>query len=216
MLSIIRYRLLRSAVRVSKTRSQMPAWHQRLKPLMRRLPFAIALRQIAPVRTRAQHPKTTIDKYAVVRAAPTLIAGLAGQQRRNLRPFARRSIHNALQPSKLSVFNTVAYESAINGFGNPECRSGLRRRSRGRSNVDLCSTVPDQKPLRRHHFSANLCQLIALCEREGCSPAKRRLRDENRAMTGEPSPQKHRTPYKKVQGFQLATRATITRSLSMP
>lgn len=48
-------------------------------------------------------------------------------------PTARRSIHNALLPSKLSVSSTVAYQSPIKRFGNPECRSDLAGcRSHGR------------------------------------------------------------------------------------
>lgn len=49
VLSIIKYWLSRSAVSAANTRSQTPAWHQRLA-LMDALPLAVALRQIAPVR----------------------------------------------------------------------------------------------------------------------------------------------------------------------
>ena len=46
--------------------------------LMHRLPLAITFRQVAPMRTGAQNPKTTVDKHPAVRAGPAGVTGLAG------------------------------------------------------------------------------------------------------------------------------------------
>jgi hypothetical protein len=69
VLSSMRYSFLRSLVRTLNTRSQTPAF-----------PFAISLRQLMPVRARAQHPQDTVDEETIVLGGAAGIAKLAREQ----------------------------------------------------------------------------------------------------------------------------------------
>lgn len=51
------------------------------------LPFAIALRKIAPVCARVQHPQTSVHEQTVIHTRPARISHLARNQRCNLRPL---------------------------------------------------------------------------------------------------------------------------------
>lgn len=82
--------------------------------LVYRLPFAIALRQVTPVRARAQNPKAAIDKYAVVRPASAGIANLTGKQRRDRVPLSVTQFIPLRRHQEACVINTEAYESSIN------------------------------------------------------------------------------------------------------
>ena len=55
--------------------------------LMYRLPLAIALRQVTPVRARPKHPQTTVYEQAVVRPATSRITRLAREQRFDPQPL---------------------------------------------------------------------------------------------------------------------------------
>jgi branched-chain amino acid transport system substrate-binding protein len=55
--------------------------------LMHRLPSAIALRQVTPVRAGPKHPQTTVYEQSVVGPAPSRITRLAGQQRPDPQPL---------------------------------------------------------------------------------------------------------------------------------
>jgi hypothetical protein len=95
------------------------------EPPMHRLPAAVALRQVTPVRAGSQHPQTAIHEQLIIRSRPARITGLAWQQRRNLRPLPIAQLIPLDPIVQLRARITEPYESAISPLGNPECRSAL-------------------------------------------------------------------------------------------
>jgi hypothetical protein len=74
------------------------------------LPFALALRQIVPMRARAQHPKTAVHEQPVIRRRPARIGLLARQKLANPIPLRIRQLvsldhhpaANHMIPSKMN------------------------------------------------------------------------------------------------------------------
>ena len=54
---------------------------------MHRLPLAVALGQVVPVRSGAQHPQDAVHEQPIVLAGPAGIASLAGQEAFNTLPL---------------------------------------------------------------------------------------------------------------------------------
>src|SRR5690349_64319 len=88
---------------------------------MQRLPLAVALWNVVPMRSRAQNPKHAIHEQTVVYAAAAGITCLSRQQPFDALPLRAAQFISTCHPS-LSRSNLEAYESCINAILNPECR----------------------------------------------------------------------------------------------
>lgn len=77
------------------------------EPSVDRFPFAIALREVAPMGAGAQNPEATIDKQTIIRACPPGSRALPG----NREAF---NSYRFTPTQKPPCFNAVPYEAAIN------------------------------------------------------------------------------------------------------
>ncbi|OWK21268.1 hypothetical protein AJ88_19500 [Mesorhizobium amorphae CCBAU 01583] len=91
---------------------------------MQRLPLAVALGNVVPVRSGTQNPKHAVHKLAIILATAAGITSLARQQAFDTLPLLAAQFISPGHPS-LSRSNLEAYESCLNANLNPECRLDL-------------------------------------------------------------------------------------------